>query len=291
MISYTGTTLTISEKLKTNAIAWIHSLPETEMGPTQRILDDLRVLSVAGGLPLTEYPVTNRVELEKVFDVLIAEARNGTHSVLHVDAHGSDVDGIQLAPSGEFIPWAEVIELVRKLNVATNNNLTCVFALCFGLNLYKQLSIKEAVPAYLFIAPPSKISVGFLEDQTRSFYEKISKASDVKTAFEETLGESMELINCQGLFFNSLLKYISFHCMGQSGRERIEQLVIKSLREEGIRNPTRYQLRNTRSKVRKLLKPGQSLVNRFAPTFLIGRDAAFAYADIKKMITHSAVPK
>ena len=41
MLSYSGTALTISETLQTNAIVWIHSLPEQEMGPSRRILEDL----------------------------------------------------------------------------------------------------------------------------------------------------------------------------------------------------------------------------------------------------------
>src|SRR4051812_32790736 len=49
MISYSDTALTISETLQTNAIVWIHSLPEREMGPSRRILEDLEGLTSAGG--------------------------------------------------------------------------------------------------------------------------------------------------------------------------------------------------------------------------------------------------
>ncbi|TGS87464.1 hypothetical protein EN817_08615 [Mesorhizobium sp. M3A.F.Ca.ET.174.01.1.1] len=51
MISYSDTALTISETLQTNAIIWIHSLPEHEMGPSRRILEDLEGLATAGVSP------------------------------------------------------------------------------------------------------------------------------------------------------------------------------------------------------------------------------------------------
>lgn len=60
MISYSDTALTISETLQTNAIVWVHSLPQREMGPTRRILEDLEGLTVAGGFPVFEYNVGNR---------------------------------------------------------------------------------------------------------------------------------------------------------------------------------------------------------------------------------------
>ena len=57
MISYSGTGLTISEKLQTNSIVWLHSLPEDEMGPRRRILEDLEDLARADGFPAFHHAV------------------------------------------------------------------------------------------------------------------------------------------------------------------------------------------------------------------------------------------
>lgn len=234
MISYSDTGLTISETLQTNAIVWIHSLPEQEMGPTRRILEDLEGLASVGGFPISVYAVRNRAELSELLMQLTAMAEQGLRPVLHVDAHGTVAEGLLLSPSGERVTWSEIIDDLRALNVATANNLTCIFALCFGLHLYRQVSLKRPVPAYLFCAPPEEISVGFLEAQTLAFYREMNRTSNVTAAFEATLGGVMQSFHCQGLFFQSLLRYIRTYCIGRMRQDRLERMVTAVLQRDGI---------------------------------------------------------
>ncbi len=287
MITYSDTSLTISETLQTNAIVWIHSLPEHEMGPSRRILEDLEGLAIAGGFPVIACAVRDRAELSDAFRQLTTKAEQGLRPVLHVDAHGTPADGLRLAPSGECVGWSEIIEYLRALNVATANNLTCIFALCFGLHLYKQVSLKQPVPAYLFCAPAEKISVGFLEAQTLAFYREINQTSDVTAAFKATLGGAMQSVHCQGLFLQSLLRYIRTYCIGRQRQDRLERMVTTVLRRDGIANPSSAQLKQARRKLRKALKPGQKLIDLFAPSFLIGRAPAFSYADLDRILKRS----
>ncbi|MEW4461329.1 hypothetical protein AB1K42_24795 [Roseibium algicola] len=287
MISYSGTSLTISETLETNSIVWIHSLPENEMGPTRRILEDLEGLSIADGFQLIEHSAGNRAEFESVLSKLTTDAADGLRPILHVDAHGTADEGLLFAPSGDRMSWIEIIGLLRGLNVATANNLTCVFALCFGLHLYKQVSLMEPVPAYLFIAPPSEISVGFLEAQTLAFYREINRTNNVTAAFQSTLDENMALIHCQGLLFQSLLRYIFTYCKGRERRKRQEQLVTAILKRNNISKPSIVQLKAVRQAIRVSLKPGQKLIDQFAPEFLINRCPAFEYADLDTALHHS----
>ncbi|WP_422384322.1 hypothetical protein [Roseibium album] len=287
MISYSDTSLTISEALETNCIVWIHSLPDNELGPTRRILEDLDGLSIADGFQLFEFSVGNRAEFENVLGNLISNAVQGWRPILHVDAHGTAEDGLLFAPSGDRMSWIEIIGLLRGLNIATANNLTCVFALCFGLHLYKQVSLMEPVPAYLFIAPPSEVSVGFLEAQTFAFYREVNHTNNVTAAFTSTLSENMELIHCQGLFFQSLLRYVYKYCAGRGRRERQEQLVTAILERNKISEPTSAHLKPVRQAIRESLKPGQELIDQLAPKFLINRAAAFEYTDLDKALQHS----
>ena len=213
MISFSKDAATISEKLSINSIVWIHSLPEAELGPSRRILEDLEGLATSGGFPLHVFSASDRSGLSNIFANVTKMAREGLRPLLHVDCHGSPSRGLSLSPSGEQIGWSDTISFLRDLNVATENNLVCVFALCFGLHVYKQVSLKKPAPAYLFFAPPAEVSVGFLEEQTLSFYRQTNETLDVTAAFKDTLGQDMEMIHCQGLFFESLLRYIRAYCM------------------------------------------------------------------------------
>lgn len=288
MISYSDTALTISETLQTNAIVWIHSLPEQEMGPTRRILEDLEGLASVGGFPISIYAVHNRAELSELFMQLTAMAEQGLRPVLHVDAHGTVAEGLLLSPSGERVGWSEVIDDLRALNVAKANNLTCIFALCFGLHLYRQVSLKRPVPAYLFCAPPEEISVGFLEAQTLAFYREMNRTSNVTAAFQATLGGVMQSFHRQGLFFQSLLRYIRTYCIGRMRQDRLERMVTAVLRRDGIANPSSTQLKQARREIREFLKPSQKVIDLFAPSFLIGRAPAFTYADLDRILKLSA---
>lgn len=287
MISYSDTGLTISETLQTNAIVWIHSLPEQDMGPTRRILEDLEGLASVGGLPISVYAVRNRAELSELLVQLTAMAEQGLRPVLHVDAHGTVAEGLLLSPSGERVGWSEIIDDLRALNVATANNLTCIFALCFGLHLYRQVSLKRPVPAYLFCAPPEEISVGFLEAQILAFYREMNRTSNVTVAFEATLGEVMQSFHCQGLFIQSLLRYIRTYCIGRKRQDRLERMVTAVLQRDGIFNPSSTQLKQARREIREALKPGQKTIDAFAPSFLIGRPPVFSYADLDRILKRS----
>jgi len=287
MISYSDTGLTISETLQTNAIVWIHSLPEKEMGPTRRILEDLEGLASVGGFPIFIYAVRNRAELSELLMQLTAMAEQGLRPVLHVDAHGTVAEGLLLSPSGERVGWSELIDDLRSLNVATANNLTCIFALCFGLHLYRQVSLKRPVPAYLFCAPPEEISVGFLETQTLAFYREMNRTSNVTAAFEATLGVVMQSFHCQGLFFQSLVRYIRTYCIWRMRQDRLERMVTAVFQRDGIANPSSAQLKQARREIREALKPSQAVIDLFAPSFLIGRAPAFTYADLDRFLKHS----
>lgn len=284
-VAPSGTALTISDVLQNNAVVWIRSLPEAELGPSRRIVEDLEDLTRAEGQAFREIVVADKAELMAAFAEVAKLADEGWRPILHIDAHGSADEGLLLAPSGERATWAEVIAALRTINVATGNNLVCVFALCFGLHLYKEVSLSEPVPAYLFFAPPAQIQVGALEDQTLAFYRQVRETKNVTAAFAATLGRAMESFHCQGLFAKALTTYIRKNCRGQARDARREKVVTKVLQANGVADPDRAQLREARAKVRAGLTPGQHIIDHFAPSFLVGRPAGFNYADLERIMT------
>ncbi|MFA1672068.1 hypothetical protein ACDY97_04425 [Rhizobium mongolense] len=176
------------------------------------------------------------------------------------------------------------MEALGLLNTATGNNLICVFALCFGLHMYTQVRLSKAVPAYMFFAPESEISVGFLEGQTLAFYREINQTGNVTTAFESTLAGEMQSFHCQGLFFQALLRYCRVECTASKRKNRQEKLVTAILKRDRIEHPSSAQLREIRRQVKILTAPGQHVIERFAPLFLIGRAPVFDYGDLRRIL-------
>lgn len=284
MIEFSTDALVMSESLLINSVVWVRSLPEHELGPTRRILEDLSSQELANGFKVFEFEISTRAEFVDLMRRLSEDAVSGLRPILHIDAHGSEQDGLVLAPSGERVTWPELIDGLRGLNKATENNLVCVLALCFGLHGYKEVSLSKAVPAYLFSAPEKEVSVGFLESETAEFYRLANETGNVTSAFTQTLGSQMISFHCQGLFFQALLRYVRAHCSNKDRQQRLERLVTEALKQQQNTQPTSGELKELRNQIKRLLVPGQHIIDHFAPTFLIGRQALFSYSDIQRIL-------
>lgn len=274
--------ITISEPVLVNATIWVRSLPEAEHGPSRRIVEDVEPLTAREGQVFELIDVGDRAAFFAALQGIAAWSRAGLRPILHLDAHGHADRGIRLAPSGEAVSWEEVAEALREINIATGNNLVCVLGLCFGLHLYKILTLRKAVPAYLFMAPESEIQVGDLEERVFSFYRSVHASGNVTAAFDTHLAGAMTLFHCQGLFLEVLAAYVRSHCRGSARTDRFDRLATALVKRRGqIGN--RQQLRSARSKASTGVRPGPHLIRRFAPTFLIGRTAAFTYNAVERL--------
>src|SRR5688500_18496426 len=59
------------------------------------------------------------------------------HPFLHFEIHGSK-NGIVLN-SKELVPWRQMTELLREVNVNTQNNTMVSLATCYGAYIYKSI--------------------------------------------------------------------------------------------------------------------------------------------------------
>lgn len=60
MIEFSSEALVLSDDLSVNAILWVSSLPEDELGPSKRILEDLNSLRLSNGFEVFEFSVSDR---------------------------------------------------------------------------------------------------------------------------------------------------------------------------------------------------------------------------------------
>lgn len=252
----------------------------SEQGSSRRIKEDLKGISTNGGRDFYEISVSTKDELLKTLSELEIQAAIGLRPILHFDMHGSKEDGLLMVPSGEYVPWDELAGSMRKVNIATENNLCCVFATCFAQHFVFQIDILNPMLFYLIIAPFEEVNVGFLEEQTNRFYQSVMTSGNITTAYADTLSEQMRLWNCQEILIQGLLEYIKTQTKGKGARQRRERLLTEHLKTRNIRNPSEAQMRDARRLIKEFVKPDQSIIDKIAPAFLIGREPGFSFEDL-----------
>lgn len=275
--------LTLTDTLVVDSVIWIRSLGDDELGPSRRMAEDLSILAATGGFAFHEFAVRDRAELLQLLNGIVHRAADGLRPILHFDCHGSRADGLFMKPSGEYLSWAQLADALRSVNVATSNNLCCVFGVCFGLQMSLALSLSKPSPYYLTIAPEEEVSEGILEARIAPFYREVFATANITQAYADVLKPELTLFHCKEIFARALATYIASNCVGRAADLRRERMLTAILRKEGVSTPNAAQLKAARTKVKAALAPSQSLIDRYAPKFLIGRSPGFGYAELKRL--------
>lgn len=245
-------------------------------------------MATAGHFAFEEKVVRNRAELLSLLDSIASSASEGLRPILHFDCHGSATEGLHLRPANEFCYWEDLATRLRVINVATQNNLCCVFGACFGMWLATHLRLSLPAPWYLTIAPENEISVGVLEERTAEFYREVFTSANITQAYDRVLKPDLDILLCKKVLAESLARHVAINCRGESGRKRKEAAVTAMLRGRGIAAPTREQLAYARREVRDKFQASQWLIDHFATPFLIGRDPGIDVADLNRLADNHA---
>jgi hypothetical protein len=188
-----------------------------------------------------------------------------------------------LKPSDEFLSWQELADALRPINVATKNNVCCIFGVCFGLHFSFELRLSKPSPYFLTIAPEREVSVGVLEARTGDFYSRLNDTRNITLAYSDVLKPELHLFYSRAVYAEALAVYVNQHCRGKRGAARRERLLTELLRSRGITAPSKEQLKQARAQIKALVMPSQALIDRWAPTFLIGREPGFGIAELERL--------
>lgn len=138
--------ISLTDTVLINSVIWIRSLADDERNPSRRMVEDLIPMATAGHFAFQEKVVGNRAELLAILDSVASSPQAGLRPILHFDCHGSATDGILLKPANEFCDWRKLTAQLRTINVATGNNLCCVFGTCFGMWHATHLRLSQPAP-------------------------------------------------------------------------------------------------------------------------------------------------
>lgn len=266
-----------------NSVIWLTSLPDSELGPTRRMVEDMESLRAEISIGFQHIQVTSVAQLKRLLAELSFHAyENGMRPLLHFDMHGSKEEGLHIAQSSEYCSWDELYTNLQGLNEATGNNLVVVGAACFGLRSIMPIKLDKPAPFFVLLAPEEEVCVGFLEDNAVRFYRELFASGSLDTAYSRYLSDEFKYFHCEKMLFIVVAKYIRAGCKGKSAQERRERLLTEVF-SQGMEK-TEDNLRSVRNKIKKGLKPDQDLLDRYAKTFLVGRTCSFSMQQLLEVL-------
>lgn len=272
--------LEISTGFGVSSLVWISSLDPQQMGPSNRIIEDLTSYFATINLSFAHYQVSSAQALYALLDGIAARARLGARPLLHLDMHGSK-EGLAIAGSGELAPWPQVMSRLQKINIATKGNLFVVAGVCYALHAIKSIQITEPCPVHILIAPEDLVFNGFLEDGVVNFYRGVFETGAVNAPHEDYLSAQMKVFYSEKLLAVALTKYIREDCKGKGGARRKERLLTETL---STRTNNRQNRRKLQKQIDEFLKPTPALLERYARTFLAGRPCPFTLNELLSLV-------
>ncbi|MBN3342776.1 hypothetical protein H5A44_10070 [Pectobacterium brasiliense] len=257
-----------------NSVIWITSLPDTELGPSRRMTEDVASHAARLGFHFSKFDAKCRSELVQVLDEINFLAREyGIRPILVLDAHASQENGLLLGDSGEMMAWTELSALLQQINVSTLNNLCVIGAACFSLHAISPTKLDQAAPFFVLLAPEQEVNVGFLEKNLPAFFDHLFTHGSLDDAYNCHLFEAFKYFHCEKMLFIVVARYIKAGCKGKPAAMRRERLMTEVFMQ-GMQN-TKANRKAIRKKLKAGLKPNQALLDRYAQTFLVGRSCSF----------------
>jgi len=258
--------IALAGQVEFNSLIWITSLRDSELGTTRRVMEDLEHVLQSNEFRASLFVPDNRNHLLQFLDVIAEQARGPLRPIIHLDMHGDEERGLFIAATGEHLPWLDLLDKFRMINIGTDNNLCVVAPVCHAYHAILQIKLDQLTPFSLFIAPVHEVTSGFIEERIVPFYQEMFASQDIVKAYRQHLQAHLDLFSAHRIFVRILINYIVKHCMGQGLRARKEDLISAAINRGTPRN--RSNLRKLRSELRTALVPTRALVAKYARPFL-----------------------
>jgi len=266
-----------------NTVMWVSSVSDVERGPTNRMTEDLEGICNKNDVAFKRRDVAKRAELISLLqDLRIRTRDDHVRPILVFDMHGSAASGLHLSSTGEYLGWKEVGELLRDINVSTDNNLCVIGAACFSLRAITPTKLDQAAPFFVLLAPETEVKVGFLEENIPIFFDHLFATGKLDEAYSRYLSDQFKYFHCEKMLFTVVAKYVQAGCMGKSAAERREYLLTEIFMQ-GLEN-TSENRRDIRARLKEGLRPNQALLDRYSRTFLVGRSCSFTMDQLLRVV-------
>ena len=180
----------------------------------------------------TEQPINifDRGDWDKAIEKILEDEH--VHPFVHIECHGDRDKGLELR-LGDYIPWNELIDDLRKVNLRSGMNLIVTMATCFSIRTAFNIKMYNQAAPYL-------ISL-------------TSRDEKIKTEITYTM---------YSIFFEELIKTCNLHqTLKRVGRERPD------LAQHFVLLTVPFLFENVWKGVPELYKSGDEIVRNFIHSF------------------------
>ena len=258
-----------NSRFSNNAVIVIDALRSSDMQTARRLEEELLPLRHGDGTAYCRIIKTpDKQSFISGLQSIAAECELGLKPVLHIEAHGDKLSGLEIGDQCEMVTWQELEDELARINKNTGNNLGVVLASCWGLYAISPLRIADPTPYYFLIGPDKEVSAGYIENQMKKFYIALFESSSLDNAMSK-VEQEFKQYHSEQFFYRVFASYLRKACMGKGASLRAERLVSGAI-ERGAPN-NRETLRILRKSAKNFVKPSKESFNRHARHFLHGK--------------------
>ena len=261
-----------------NVLYLITSPRPGEEGVARRLVESIHDVSNNGGhFNFTAGTIHTAEGFFQLLDEVYKGIKDGIRPMLHFDMHGSQEEGLEIGPSGEFIDWETVIECLRFLNAELKNELVVAITACHGLHTILPISLEKESPFLCLVAPEGEINIGSIEDNVPKFYQELFQSRSLVGACGK-LGNTFNYFHSAEFLFNILIRYFKEQCKGAGGRKRREEMLTMVMQTSLGDFPA--NISTYRAQVKQYLAPSQEVLDRYTSRFLMGKASEIKIEDL-----------
>lgn len=247
----------------------IDALGPSDLQTAKHLYDDLLHIRDERGVLYVHYrSAPDRATLFSVLEEVRFMCLDGFRPILHFEGHGTEKDGFAVGVMQERVSWLELGAILSSINLITRNNLGVVMAACYGFFQFDAVNIEEPCPFNIFIAPPSEVKAGFLNDRMPVMYRTLFQTRSLKRALE-CLDKSFIQFHAESFFCLAFASYLKNHCMGRTASTRQENMLTRATNAGLVQN--RDRRRELRKQFKALIRKPEEHFYRMARRFLHGQ--------------------
>jgi len=214
----------------------------------------------------TYVKIHNRPMLNSLLLDIERNCDENNNPIIVFDGHGCSNRGLLISSTNMYVPWMELQEELRKINIKTRNKTGIIISSCYGMAVCNGIKINEPVPFQFCIAPKNEIAAGVVETKMQSFMLVLLKTQSMDLAIKE-LQPDYDYFHSYGHFYSNFIGYLRKYSRGSGRQKFLEELTTKIYQAQPVSGGN---IKAARKKARSGIDQQKTHFARLSDVFLHG---------------------